>query len=328
MNDVTVQRPFPIPIHATWDIIDSSKLTTYMQCPRKFFYRYLLGWTPTAPNNHLIFGSAWHMAMEHLLIERFSAQAIEEAKELFYVYYRSFFDERTDELFVPKTPLNALQSIMDYAQRFAHELREYEVLHTEMAGLVMVSEQRTMTFKCDAILRTAQGAPFGLDHKTSQRKYGNWGDHWTMSTQMLTYLHALHCLFPDRDDLSMLVRCAFFYVKSPTDFCDHPINKSLDQMTTWLARTNAWLDRLESDMAELPYCSDGDQVLDAFPPNDTACFNYGRQCAYFDFCNTWSNPLQRTDVVPIGFVQEFWDPLARPEIRERVDLVTPEEHNK
>ena len=84
--------------HPTWDIMDSSKLICYKECPRKFFYQYILGWQNAYPNNHLVFGSAWHMAMEWLLNH---PKDIAGAALAFLEYYREHFPPNTDELFVP-----------------------------------------------------------------------------------------------------------------------------------------------------------------------------------------------------------------------------------
>ncbi len=307
--------------HPAWDVLDSTKLTTYMTCPRKFFYQYVLGWKSDYPSNHLVFGSAWHIAMEWLLN---NPGDITGATFAFLEYYREHFPLHTDELYVPKTPLNAVESIMAYNARFEHEAEREEVLYTELAGIVLVSDERTMVFKCDAILRDRDtGRVFGRDFKTSQRKYSNWGDHYTLSTQMLTYLHALHCLYPDTNDLRMVVRGAWFY-KAPraTEFADHPIDKNLDQMTAWVERVNSWINRLDYDMGLLSEETTDDIAMQSFPQNDTACFNFGQQCSFFDFCNAWSNPLTRCEQVPIGFKKEHWNPLDRPEIRTKINLAT------
>ena len=315
--------------HPTWDILDSSKLTTYMSCPRKYFFRYLLGWHPSSANNHLVFGSAWHVALEHLHQNEMSPKSVLEAQVMFLEYYRQTFPPETDELFAPKTPANAFTSIEDYATKYRHECDEYEVLYTELGGIVLVSDTRTMTFKCDAILRARNDNIIGLDQKTTGRKFSDWGDHWTLSTQMLTYLHALKCLYPD-ENAEMLVRQATFYSvdkrngkQRPTDFDEQPIGKSDAQMQAWLERTNQWIDRMQIDMDILMNEDNTDNsVMRSYPQNDTACFNFGRRCEFFDFCNAWPNPLTRCDQTPIGFHIEWWDPLAQPEIRTRINLAT------
>lgn len=306
--------------HNSWDILDSTKLTCYMQCARKYFYQYILGWRSDYPNNHLIFGSAWHIGMEWLLHHPGDTMG---AAAAFLTHYREHLSVDTDELYAPKTPLNGIVSLKSYDSRYEMEHEREKVLYTELAGIVLVNEIRTMVFKCDAILEDRDtGHVFGRDFKTSQRKYANWGDHYTLSTQMLTYLHALHCLYPDTDELKMVVRSAWFYKKSPTEFADHSINKSMEQMEAWLARTNAWITLLERDMLRLVDDDTDHTVMEAFPQNDTACFSFGRQCEFFDFCNAWSNPIARCEQVPIGFKKEYWNPLDRPEIRTKVNLAT------
>lgn len=307
-----------------WDIIDASKLTTYLECPRKFFYSHILGWKSTAPNNHLVFGSSWAIAMAHLRINGYAIERVMEAMSLFYEHYRNVFSEHTDELFEPKTPKAAANAIALYARSFASEAKQLTLLHAERAGLVLVSEHRTMIFKCDSIYSDAAGGIISIDDKTSQRKYSNWGDHWVLSTQMLTYLHALHCMYPDAKSKEIIVRCAFFTNKG-IEFADHSIRKTNVQMQAWLDKTNAWIDRLDNDMRILKEDDSSESTMLSFPMNDTACFNFGRQCAFFDFCNAWSNPLSRCESAPMGFEVNHWNPLHRPEIREFVDLTTKKE---
>ena len=96
---------YPIPSHHEWDIVDSSKITEeFLKCKRKYFYRNILGWTSDAPNNHLHFGTCWHLAMEHLLLNDYSNESIEHAFfEIFEPAYRAVFPETTDIIFHPKT---------------------------------------------------------------------------------------------------------------------------------------------------------------------------------------------------------------------------------
>jgi len=269
----------------------------------------------------LVFGSAWHIGQEHLLLNDLSPKAAVEAAILAMEYYRQHFPPETDELFTPKTMTNLTNSLSDYADKYRALHRNHTVLYTELGGVVLVGENRTMAFKCDAIIRDESGHVFGIDHKTSQRRYTDWGDRWTLSTQMLTYLHALQCLFPDQEEVTMLVRCAFFYKKDPTIFEEHPIAKNNAQMQAWLERTNQWIDRLFTDLNILKEEDNTDEVvMRSFPQNDLACFDFGQRCEFFDFCNAWPNPLTRCDETPIGFNVEWWDPLARPEIRTTVNL--------
>lgn len=308
--------------HQTWKVTDPSKLTEYMRCPRKFFYRYVLGWKSEYPNNHLVFGSAWHLAMEQLLREGHTPESLYEASRLFVGYYRTHFDPSTDAIFAPKDPTNALEALARYALQFQSDAREYACLSTEIGGIVSLSSRHTMHFKMDATLKErASGRIFFMDHKTSQRKYYDWGEHWILSMQMLTYTHVLHCLYPREDIEGGKIRCSFFYKAKPAEFDEVLVKKSPDQMNAWLRRANAWMDALtENMMWLLEEDSPSQDTMESFPMNDTACFSFGQKCMYFDLCNSWSNPLQHCENPPIGMIQEFWDPRSQETLREKVDL--------
>lgn len=312
--------------HDTWNVTDSSKLTEYMRCARKYFYKYILGWSSEYPNNDLIFGSSWHLAAEHLLREGYTAESLYEASRLFLESYRKHFDNSTDGLFAPKNPDTALEALAKYCKTFQSDSREYETLWTEIGGVVSVSDTNVMYFKIDAILREREGKKILFkDHKTSKRKYTDWGEHWVMSTQMLTYTHVLNCLYPREEIEGGKVRCSFFYgPKSehyPAIFDEALISKTPSQMNSWLTQVNHWIDSLNNDKLLLvDEDSPSRNVMESFPMNDTSCFSFGQKCMYFDLCNSWGNPLQHCDSPPIGLKVEFWDPRSVETIRERVDL--------
>ncbi|MBU2249242.1 MAG: PD-(D/E)XK nuclease family protein, partial [Gammaproteobacteria bacterium] len=99
----------------TQNKIDSSKLKDFKRCPRYFFYRHVLGWQSQTPNNHLVFGSAWHEAMEYLLLNGYGDNSVIEAFDKFLAYYRQSFPPETDEMFKAKTPDNAFWTLAQYA---------------------------------------------------------------------------------------------------------------------------------------------------------------------------------------------------------------------
>lgn len=313
-----------LPNQETFSVIDQSKLTEYMSCPRKYFYRYVLGWQSSYPNNHLVFGSAWHRAVEHLLLGQYSKESLHEAAFLFLDTYRKDFPADTDDEFEPKDPKNALLTLSKYRDRFFHDSLEYEVLFTEIAGQVYVAPDEPMHFKIDAILRDKRtNKIFLLDHKTSQRRMSNWQDSYILNTQMLLYLHALYCMYGVEDNViqGAKVRCSFFYKSKPAEFEETLVQKTPAQMNAWLTSNLAHYSSLKMDMQYLlEEESTEDDVLACFPLNTTSCFNYGKPCLYLDLCNAWQNPLQHATNVPLGMKIEFWDPREDKSIREFVDL--------
>jgi CRISPR/Cas system-associated exonuclease Cas4 (RecB family) len=310
-----------IQLHPSHEIIDASKLTTYCDCPRKFFYEYVLGWRPDYPNNHLVFGSAWHVAVEHLLRNAYSSESIDEAKLLFLAHYRKDLPPETDELYAPKRPLDALRALDYYVDRFRDDAYKYEVLHTEIGGSVLIADNAPMWFKIDAMLREhTSGQIVLLDHKTSQRKSSKWSSEWQLSTQILLYLHVLYCLYGTDDVKQAIVRGTFFYKAQPPQFDQAYLRKTNDLMQAWATSTNKWYEDLRHDLDVLwRECTTDSTVMEAFPQNPNACNKY-YGCPYLDYCSAWANPLRKCDEPPLGFKREYWSPVELDTIREKVDL--------
>src|SRR5574343_220187 len=105
------------------EVIDSTKLKSFLACPRRYFYEYVLRWEPTGSSLHLNFGEAWHSAMESLLSslqEKGSYEAgVADAAQAFLTTYRRYFDESEDSANAPKDPDNAIAALAEYAIRYS-----------------------------------------------------------------------------------------------------------------------------------------------------------------------------------------------------------------
>jgi PD-(D/E)XK nuclease superfamily len=313
-----------IPHDPSWDVIDPSKLTTYLECPRKFFYSHLLGWSSTRPNVHLTFGTAWHAAVEYLLNTGYGKEQVEEAAFLFLQKYREVFNSDWDDINEPKSASNGMAGIMEYANRFRSDAEKYEVIATEVGGIVLIGPDKPMAFRIDAVMAENESSRvIALDHKTSQYKTNFWGESWNLSTQMLTYLHVLYCMFGEVENRvkGIRIRGAWFYKAKAPVFDETIVEKTYPQMQNWLASINIWYDTLKADFKILQNNESVEEsVMFAFPMNEKSCFLYNRPCAYFDYCNSWSNPLQKCDMPPTEFEVKYWNPLADEKIKHKVDL--------
>lgn len=301
--------------HETWDIIDASKLQAYMTCPRMYFYNYILGWQSDLPNIHLIFGEAWHKAMEHLLVEGYNSKSVGDAFEKFLAFYNeNSTPEMQDKA---KNPENAFRTLVDYVSLYKHD--NFDVIATEIAGTVPVSPKTVMHFRIDAIIKGEEGY-YILEHKTGSRGGKMWIDQWLMSMQLSLYIHCLYCKYKPEEVYGAKVNGAIFKMKD-TEFIRVPIRKNTDSMERWLATTITWLSLLENDTDEMTKKDwEKERILLPFRMNTQSCTKYGT-CKYLDFCNSWSNPLHRADTVPLGFCLRWWDPReAEKEAKEVVRL--------
>ena len=313
--------PQPLVPHETWEVIDSTKLQAYKDCPRQFFYEYILGWRRESPNNHLHYGSCIHKAMEHLLLNGYGNEQILDAYNIFYNEYRTVFDEESDEFFEPKTPARTLQMLVEYCQHYADDLSKYEVIIlnerplVEISGVVSIDGYYQLYFKMDSVLRRLRDNKiFSLEHKTKQGDFNNqWRMDFPLGTQVGTYTHALYCLFDPSEVLGVTINgLALKKTKSYLfNFERLPIWKTQQQMQTWQQHTVRWLSMMEYDWHQLSLAKESDDVLVAFPMNERSCSKYFG-CKYHDFCLAWANPLQRAWEPPIGYKVDYWDCRAEP----------------
>lgn len=307
-----------IPRQPTHSILDASKLKVYQTCPRQFFFEYILGWRPDRANIHLIFGEAWHDALEHILLNDYEGNSLYDAYQLFLTKFReSFPDPEQDELWFPKVPERAFQALAAYAGTYPNDLKDYEVLATEIAGTVTVTKELVMTFRMDAILRNRHnGMIFGQEHKTGSRLDPNWARQWHLDYQPLLYLHALKCHYGMDKANEVQINGTFFTNNKGTrggklfDFHREPIRKTTDQMATWFTELNVWLQQLIQDYEALGEVGQDDTILNCFVKNPQSCAKYFG-CVYHDFCVAWTTPLQHGSEPPVGFRVDHWNPMAR-----------------
>ena len=301
---------YPIPIDQTIDVIDTSKIKCYLDCPRQFLWQYVFGWRSAAPNNHLIFGEAFHRAMAYMLQTDYSTPNIQAAyNDHFLPYYRSHLPPTTDALFGAKTPEACLFALALYAQQYKHDLREFKVLHVEVAGAVPIATDRVVHFRIDAIVEDDKGI-YALEHKTGSGVTRFWTDQWELDLQPATYTHALRCAYPEANVKGCKINGVHFKklkAGPKIDFSRIPIWKTNDLMGAWLYTMNETMDRIENDMMQLRLQHPDDQLLECFPMNPNACTKYFG-CPYKDFCGAWSNPLSKFNQLPMGMMIEFWDP--------------------
>jgi len=325
---IDLNTNYPIPAHLTWNIQDSTKIKCFMECPRKYFFEYTLGWRLDRPNIHLIFGSAWHEALAYLYINGFDKANIKEAfYNHFLPYYRTYIDPDDDEIYTPKTPARAYLALAYYSTMREKFMQDYEIVYhedkpmVEIGGTVNLTEDHTISFKMDTIIKNRHGIS-ALEHKTGSNTW-NWSLQWYLSMQIGTYNHVLNCLYPPEDVRGVIIDGTFFKktkdnpktdAKDPFrhfDFMEIPIYHNDSIMNQWLNNAIMWLDMIDFNLSSLVEESDSKPIMQAFPMNTTGCANWFG-CQYHDFCRAWANPLQHSEEPPIGFKIDFWNPLEEP----------------
>lgn len=309
------------------NVIDSSKYKDYITCERMFFYSHVLGWKPDRPEIHLVFGSAWHKAMETFWTHGY--EAVEEAFNAFLDYFTGEFPDSDQwEEFHPKTPQRALMALVAYSYFYKNVDSKYTPALfnskplIEIGGKITLTEQTDLAFKMDIVLEDQFRRVRARDWKSGSPWRG-WEEQWETAPQSSCYHHVLYCTnLPDKIDgiefdgvlFKKTVPCKI--PKHPEDCLRHfelkrsLIYKTKKQMNLWYYLMTHRLNMMRKDFELLSQSTENDPVLIAFPCREHSCHNfYGRTCAYLDFCLHWNNPLQKLGEPPLGFKEEHWNPL-------------------
>ena len=300
--------------HPTWDIKDSSKLDTWLDCPRQYFFTYMMGWRIAQPAHDLYFGECWHRAREHQLLHGYAD--IAGAYSSFITHYRKVFDPESDNIYRPKDPVAVMLALQKFADERRSDLEDNELLFTEISGTVPIDTKgRVLHYRMDSVLRRkSDDKIFSFDHKSAKSFPRQWSEKFFLSIQNGTYTHCLYCLYPI-DQVIGIEFCGtkFSYAKRKDEYSIEfqrvPAWKTPDQMNVWLWSVIDMLDNIERETDRLMDCKEGDAVMMSFPMNTNSCTKY-YGCAFHDYCMCWSNPLRYCDEPPLGFKIEYWDPSA------------------
>lgn len=320
-NEATFGRT-TIPVQPTWGIMDSSKISALMDCPRGFFFSHILGWRVDEPALHLAFGSGWHKAMEILMTKGTGTAAVQEAYFSFLQVYQEEMGMNATELEAlhnAKTPSKAMLALTEYSAKWRD--RPEDTLHVEIAGTAPINdEERVIHTKTDTIRVYPAGDPregkyYSLEHKTTGRYSQAWIDQWSYIFQVGTYDHFLKCMYGPENVEGVTINGAVFRTRD-REFPRVPVSRSNAMWELWINEANAWWDFLEHQMNALYDCTPSDRVMVAFPRNTASCSKFG--CKFPSLCSVVANPLQRCHQVPFGMKQDFWDPRRNEEKASKV----------
>lgn len=291
--------------HPTHDFMDASKTTRFQECPRAFFFEYILGSRKKGSSTHIDYGSAIHKGMEVLCKDGYSVKNAGRA-------YVAFRDELTSlltpfelsELPPNKTLEKAKECFLGYIKTYPSD--KLETLHVEVPFEVMIADSMSMRGKIDWIVRDDKGKVWAVDHKTAGSLSVSWKNQFTLATQTFLYLHALYCHY-DFEEVGGFIINGLIFNKLKMQFHRVYIRKFKADMEAWLLIQRRWLESVKVEIKlAFEESENNSKCMTAFPRNPTNCTKYFG-CPYASTCLTIPSPLD-LDRMPGDFKQEFWDP--------------------
>ena len=294
---------------------DSTSVTAYQTCPRKYYYSIIEGWQPRNKSVHLIFGGHYASALERyhkhiaagLDIEAATSAVVRQLLEETWEYDK---DENGDNipgtgapwesLHNSKTRETLVRSVVWYLDHFREDPMETLILSDGSAGVeysFSLPMEDDIVY-CGHIDRMVEfNGYYVQDQKTSGSTVTQkFFDDFTPDNQMSGYSWAGGIIF-DLPIAGVVVDAAQIAVGF-TRFSRGFIQRPSQLLDDWYGNTMMTIERArESHAAQI------------YPQNFTACGNYGG-CPFRSVCRRI--PEHRSRVLESDFVRRpRWDPLEK-----------------
>ena len=297
---------------------DSTSLSSFATCPRKYLYSILQGWQSETKSVHLIFGGHYATALEHF--HKFRAAGVSHIDALRQVIKEVLLATWTHELAengdpIPgsgapqdwmhntKTRDTLVRSIIWYLEHFENDPMETVILSDGRAAVeYSFSIELTKDYLyCGHLDRlVTYGADKDIyvqDQKTTATTITpRFFDGYSPDYQMTGYTWAGQIIF-NMPVKGVVVDAAQIAVGF-TAFARQPVTRSARQ-----------LEEFRTEVVHYIEAAKRCHIEGYYPMNRTACGNYGG-CEFRRVCS--AVPGVRENMLQGGFTKrDRWDPLKR-----------------
>lgn len=323
---------------------DSSTLSTFLRCPRRYFYQYVVGFQPRAESVDLTFGTLIHVAMEEYHMEKLSrghteaqirglqallkkawvvssheaqVAALDQGVELTGFYWKSSSNN--------KNLWNALRAFIWHTEQFGLE----PDFNTALIGGKTYALELPFSFQLATYGPTTEGGSLSLtycghldrmadtasnrwviDYKTTKKTINSdFFNSYELSTQLPGYGVAAKIVFhePVRGVIVDGFQIGVDFVRCARGH----ITLGEEKADEWLKNTTSWI-MSAVEMADLADIKPAETLIEFatlnahnWPMNTESCFI----CPFKEVCR--STPSIRGAILEADFKKKVWDPLDR-----------------
>lgn len=297
---------------------DSTSISSFITCPRKYYYSMLQGWTSQNKSVHLIFGGHYASALEHF--HKFRAEGISYAdslravvKELLVNTWDHDHHENGDPILGSGTPQDwlhntktrdtLLRSVVWYLETFKDDPMQTVILSDGRAAVeysfsIELSDDYLYCGHIDRLVTYGDNQDIYVqDQKTTGATITpRFFEGYSPDYQMTGYTWAGQIIF-NMPVKGVIIDAAQIMVGF-TAFARQPVTRSEKQLGEFREEV-------------LHYIGVAKQCHEAsyYPMNRTACGNYGG-CEFRRICS--AVPGIRSNLLEGNFKKrDRWDPLMR-----------------
>lgn len=290
---------------------DNSMLSTYKDCPRKYYLRYQLHWASEGTAIPLVFGLSWHSGQDIIWAH---ARKVGGQQHLAQLATAAFLETWTGEgmpeqldleqieRLSPRTPQVAHEMYANYIQQRWGMLVEAQLLAVEQPFAVPIPGMNNTWYvgRLDKVVEY-RGQKLIIEHKTTTayKKDGgfmsNYVEGWYSDSQVKGYQFGGGLYFPGLSQV--WVDAALVHKKEHAHFRFIPVAHQFPLLEEWTIDLRNWVERLILD-----------RDVGYFPKNENSCMGKFGPCIFNDVCRT--TPDSHLGALPPeGFKVEKWQPF-------------------
>jgi hypothetical protein len=311
-------------------LYDNTRISDFRRCPRYFYFRHERNWTTPGASAPLIFGSAWHDAMDYVWpmihTHKYGAHDIvEKAHAAFMRRWKkdgmpTDIDIELSKELSPRLPAVAKEMLISYVHKRTESILGMELIETERRFAVPLSLSDPTVFyvgRIDKVVRPDNRSIRGIEHKTTTaskigpdkepRINGKFLETFSPNSQVDGYDFTLNMLYPTAENIDIWVDAALVHGRGE-DFKFIPVDRTMDQLNAWVWETTYWIQQIEFNRQLALQSNAGDPFMRAFAKDTGRCFDFNTTCPFLPLCKSRPNPMTWDDA-PQPYVVRKWDPL-------------------
>lgn len=303
--------------------IDSSTLSTWRSCRRKYFWGTLNSLYPSGKSVHLIAGGAIAAGMEaaRKLVfsspEPKSVHLDDQLEVAFHAFAKEWGSYEAPEN-SPKDAINSFSALAAY-------LEEYPPATDVVQPLIRPDGTPTVEFTFAIpvdvphpdtgdpfvfvgrfdLLGSFNGLPAVVDEKTTSQLGFTWADQWQLRGQFMGYIWACQQLgYP----VSTAIVRGIAILKRDIKFATAVVQMSQHLIDRWHSMLIADLREISFAYTQLKAGAEDEHL---YPYNFAdSCSSYGG-CAFMSLCSA-----RNAEPYFSNFIHHRWDPLAKQPVKE------------
>lgn len=314
--------------------LDNTILSSYKECPRKYFLRHVKNWRGEGIALPLAFGLGWHAAMD-IVWQYYHKCSLPELMEL----AAGAFDDTWEgeglprslsmeelERYGARTPMVAREMLSAYVAKREKMLKESELIAAEQPFAVPLPLDKEgsgpdvwYAGRFDKVIRTTRLIP--LEHKTTTEYKKDGGfrsqyvESWNLDSQIMGYIYGASLYYGEHVN-EVWVDAALVHKQVHDAFRFIPVAHGWDILASWIEDTKEWVRRIQVDEAK--FAAAGELAPGVFPKQQGSCQGKYGACPYVNICRATPNPDKLSEA-PAGYAEEKWEPFEVLKLQQLLD---------